>query len=244
MTLKLEQSSTFPQDGTATPSVVSAKPERSYIPTLDGWRAIAIGLVLGAHSQPMLNHNGSKLAHIVATFFKHTGYGVDVFFCLSGYLICTLLLREKQRSGSISLGRFYTRRAFRILPPMLVYVAFISILAAQRYVPAISFREIAGVLFFFRNYIDGSWYTGHFWSLAVEEHFYSFIPLLLLTFSRRWAVRCFCLLIVLCIAIRWFEFSQGWSAVALIQFHTENRIDGLLWGALLAVGLHNAPVRG
>ncbi|HEY9126009.1 MAG TPA: acyltransferase [Acidobacteriaceae bacterium] len=238
MPLKLEE--TPPSQQAAAPP----KPEnRSYIPTLDGWRAIAIGLVIGAHCQTMLLHNGSRAARLLATFFKHTGYGVDVFFALSGYLICTLLLREKQRTQSISLARFYVRRAFRILPPMLAYVAFITILSLVGAIPAISFKEMAAVLFFFRNYIDGSWYTGHFWSLAVEEHFYAVIPLFLLIFSRKWAVRLAAILIALCIAVRWWEYAQGWSAKSLIQFHTENRIDGLLWGALLAIAFQSAKAR-
>lgn len=227
----------------APKQVEQKRSSRSYIPTLDGWRAIAICLVIGDHSHVMLEHNGSKLALLLGAFLKHAGYGVDIFFCLSGYRICTLLLREKQRTGTISLSRFYMRRAFRILPSMLVYVAFICILSITGAIHAIAFREIAAVLFFFRNYIDGSWYTGHFWSLAVEEHFYAIIPLFLLTLSRRWAVRWAMVLISLCIGIRWFEYAQGWSATSLIQFHTENRIDGLLWGALLAIALQSAPVR-
>jgi peptidoglycan/LPS O-acetylase OafA/YrhL len=242
MTLKLEEDTTSAPAAAPAPQIAAPK-SRSYIPTLDGWRAIAIALVIGGHSQVMLLHNGSRPAHLLRAFFKHTGYGVDVFFALSGYLICTLLLREKQRTHTISLARFYIRRAFRILPPMLAYVAFICVLAAAGAIPAVASKEIAAVLFFFRNYIDGSWYTGHFWSLAVEEHFYAVIPLFLLTFSRKWAVRCALVLIALCIGIRWFEYAQGWSATSLIQFHTENRIDGLLWGALLAIAFQSPTMR-
>ena len=101
----------------------SRKP--GYIPTLDGWRAIAILLVIGAHCCPALLRTGTAVGKGLAALFIHAGYGVDVFFAISGYLIGTLLLKEKSANGTISLGRFYTRRVFRILPPILVYLATI-----------------------------------------------------------------------------------------------------------------------
>src|SRR3974390_382314 len=88
-----------------------------YIPTLDGWRAIAISLVLLSHSS-----RSSSLA-------EHLGFlGVALFFGISGYLICTKLLVERERTGAISLKSFYWRRAFRILPASLAYLALIGVL--------------------------------------------------------------------------------------------------------------------
>jgi peptidoglycan/LPS O-acetylase OafA/YrhL len=207
------------------------------IPTLDGWRAIAISLVIAAHSSTMLTNNGGKVARLLAAFFSHAGYGVDVFFCLSGYLICGQLLSEKESTGTISLSSFYTRRAFRILPPIMLFLVVIAFLSGTGMVPHIDIREIWGTLFFYRNYLSGSWYTGHFWSLAVEEQFYAIIPLLLLLIDRRWVIRCALVLIALCIGIRWFEYAHGWFVDSLLQFRTENRFDGLLWGCLLAVAI-------
>src|SRR5215469_5344736 len=96
-----------------------------YIPTLDGWRAIAVMLVMGAHCCPALLRSGTLAGKALAALFVHAGYGVDVFFALSGYLIGTLLLREKYATGKISLEKFYTRRVFRILPPIFIYLATI-----------------------------------------------------------------------------------------------------------------------
>jgi peptidoglycan/LPS O-acetylase OafA/YrhL len=217
--------------------------ESSYIPTLDGWRAIAVSLVIGAHSYTMLMNNGTEAARSLATLFSHAGYGVDIFFALSGYLICTLLLSEKQRNGTISLFRFYVRRAFRILPPILLFLATIVLLSSTDILPHIEMGEILGTLFFYRNYLMGSWYTGHFWSLAVEEQFYAVIPLFLLMVDRQWAVRSASVLIALCIGIRWFEYAQGWFADSLLQFRTENRFDGLLWGCLLALSMQSPAIR-
>lgn len=197
---------------------------------------------MGAHSSVMLMNNGSRPARWLAALFGHAGYGVDVFFALSGYLICTLLLREKQRTGTISISRFYTRRAFRILPPILLFLVSIELLSRLAILPRFDIRELLAVLFFYRNYLaGGTWYTAHFWSLAVEEHFYAVIPLFLLLTNRRWAMRCAALLIALCIATRWIEFSSGMFSGTILQFRTENRFDGLLWGCMLALALHDPP---
>jgi peptidoglycan/LPS O-acetylase OafA/YrhL len=216
------------KDGTGRQS------QSPYIPTLDGWRAVAVCLVIGAHCDIMLGNNGSWLAMRFAALFMHAGYGVDIFFALSGFLICTLLLREKERLQTISISRFYTRRVFRILPPMLVYVIFVSCLASLRPLPNIGKSELFAVLFFYRNYVEGTWYTAHFWSLAVEEHFYLFAPLFILLLDRKWAIRSALILIAACIGIRYVEFTHGMFPGTSIHFRTENRFDGLLWGCLLA----------
>ncbi len=87
-----------------------------YIPTLDGWRAIAILLVLIDHASRSLNLPGSVRAILGIGRSGIGGLGVDIFFGISGFLICSKLLQE-ERVGGISLTSFYIRRAFRILPP-------------------------------------------------------------------------------------------------------------------------------
>jgi peptidoglycan/LPS O-acetylase OafA/YrhL len=87
-----------------------------YIPALDGWRAIAVGLVIGAHCVPALINSGWKVGKYAAAGFERGGVGVDIFFCLSGYLISTILLREKERTKTIDFASFYIRRVFRIVP--------------------------------------------------------------------------------------------------------------------------------
>jgi peptidoglycan/LPS O-acetylase OafA/YrhL len=216
---------------------------QSYIPSLDGWRAIAVSLVIGAHSYSMLMNNGSAPARSLALFFAHAGYGVDIFFALSGYLICTILLREKRETGTISMSQFYTRRAFRILPPMLLYLLVITCLSLLTFLPLIDAREVLAVVLFYRNYCFGTWYTGHFWSLAIEEHFYAVVPVFLLLFNSRRAMGVAFSLILLCVGIRSFEYSHGLFPASLLQFRTENRFDGLMWGAVLALALQYPTVR-
>jgi peptidoglycan/LPS O-acetylase OafA/YrhL len=77
--------------------------KRAYIPTLNGWRAIAVLLVIGAHSYTMLHNSATTLGNFVASVLSHAGIGVDIFFGISGVLICTLLLQEKEIAGSINL---------------------------------------------------------------------------------------------------------------------------------------------
>jgi peptidoglycan/LPS O-acetylase OafA/YrhL len=214
----------------------------SYIPTLDGWRAIAVSLVIGAHCYTMLLNSHTRAGALAARFLSHAGYGVDIFFALSGYLICTLLLQEKARTGTISLGRFYTRRIFRILPPILVYLATLFILAQCNLLPRIPAVDFLRVLFFARNYFQGSWYTGHFWSLAVEEHFYLVAPLFFLVLPWKRALQIALVLVLACIGIRWFEFFHS-TVEGLLQFRTENRFDALLWGGILALLLHRPAIR-
>src|SRR5579862_8168790 len=91
------------------------------LPTLDGWRAVAILLVIWCHFGMGLWTNEG--AFETGTWAHYGGFGVDVFFGISGLLITRLLLEERDRDGSISLKGFYTRRAFRILPPCVAYLA-------------------------------------------------------------------------------------------------------------------------
>jgi peptidoglycan/LPS O-acetylase OafA/YrhL len=120
-----------------------------YIATLDGWRAIAVLLVIGAHATRLMRESQTAIGAKAASFFEHAGFGVDIFFALSGFLICTLLLREKS-GGQIDLWAFYRRRFFRIIPPMAMYLVVISVMSALGYL-AVSASEIAAVVLFCRN---------------------------------------------------------------------------------------------
>lgn len=152
---------------------------------LDGWRGIAIALVLVSHGT-----FNEKVADPAWTIFFNTlpqgEDGVRIFFCLSGFLITRLLLREEEKNGAISLRHFYIRRALRILP---VYFAYVLAVAAlnwwqhwgmtwQNFITPATFSTG----FWLRRF--NTWVFEHFWSLAVEEVFYLFWPFALALLPR------------------------------------------------------------
>src|SRR5262245_3887081 len=132
------------------------------IPLLDGWRAVAIALVVWHHIGQSFYSSEDAYAMSVTRF---GAFGVDIFFGLSGLLITRLLLQERQESGSFHLPEFYIRRVFRILPPCLAFLAAYSALGLWR-----SPMELISSLLFFRNYVPQrltGFGSGHLWSLAV-----------------------------------------------------------------------------
>lgn len=112
-------------------------------------------------------------------------YGVNIFFEVSGFLITSLLLLEDETRGLVSLAGFYVRRAFRILPPLYLYIGVIwgLGLAGLLHVEKI---DVVGSAFFFHNLTGGSsWSLEHLWSISVEEQFYLVWPFILVYFLRR-----------------------------------------------------------
>jgi peptidoglycan/LPS O-acetylase OafA/YrhL len=220
-------------------------PPKDYRPTLDGWRAIAILLVMFEHCGGALFEPGGRFPN--PTWFsisQHGVFGVDLFFGISGLLICGRLLDENQRTGGISLRSFYVRRVFRIIPPAFAYLATIAVLAIVGVI-YVSPREWLSSLFFSRNYIlvppDAGWYTGHFWSLSVEEHFYLIWPAALIALGASRARR-FTPWLAIAVAL-WrvvdyvYFHGQIWPGVLsnLVYERTDTRFDSLLWGCWVAL---------
>jgi peptidoglycan/LPS O-acetylase OafA/YrhL len=216
----------------------------SYIPGLDGVRAIAFMLVFWAHGTP-----GWLSRYIPATL------GVTIFFFLSGFLITTLLRKEIARTGTISLRNFYIRRTIRILIPLyIVYSIAIPFVHFILHDYAGNLRGALSVIFYYYNYsIFLNWNAlpprglDVVWSLCVEEHFYILFPLLYLTMMRRRvAVRQQTVfLLALC------GLELVWRFVLLLVLHkptmwtyaaTDARFDSILWGCVLA--LRNNPALG
>ena len=214
----------------------------NYIPTLDGWRAVAIIVVLIAHGSDSFIRFwlSDSLDAPVWSYREAFGlFGVKIFFALSGLLITTKLLDEELKEGKISLRSFYVRRAFRILPASLLFLVVVALLAYLEILPVSAGRWWA-TLIFFANYSssEGSWYLGHFWSLAVEEHFYFIWPViffLVKSNSHR-------LIVVLGAAIAiavWrmadFKFGISGSSSAVFWGRTDIQADCILWGVAAAL---------
>jgi len=214
---------------------------QGYLPTLNGWRAISIIAVIFCHDKiHSFGHASTTL------LYTYGNKGVDVFFAISGLLICSRLLDEEKKAGTISIKRFYIRRVFRILPPALFYLSALLMLKWLIDLP-VNYSEIVASLCFARNFSSAlkifgpsnqtTWYTGHFWSLAVEEHFYLFLPaFLVFVKSKRRAS--FLILFSALIVLHRFT-----NKVAYQEFHTDMRLDGLLFPAALSIQMRSRQFR-
>src|ERR1700738_4267259 len=120
----------------------------NHLPTLDGWRGLAVIGVILYHGREEFYGVNSLPVRLAA----HCYLGVDLFFAISGFLICGLLLREYEETADISLRRFYIRRCFRILPPYYASLAAICAAGAFLALP-LNFAEVPGCLLFYRNYM-------------------------------------------------------------------------------------------
>ncbi len=158
-------------------------PTPTHLAGLDGLRALAVTAVVVFHAFPGLLPGGYV--------------GVDVFFVISGFLITTLLLREREAEGRIRLGRFWLRRARRLLPALAIVIAVSgawALLLGGDALAGLSW-QVLGAATFSSNWLliaHGGGYFEEaspelfrtFWSLAVEEQFYLLWPLLLLLVLR------------------------------------------------------------
>lgn len=202
----------------------------SYIPSLDGIRALSIMIVFFGHAGVSSNIPG--------------GFGVTIFFFLSGFLISSLLINEIESYDRIAFVAFYKRRVIRLGPPLLVTILAGLILASVGLVsgdmhPGVILSQI----FFYFNYYNlygptESSVTGFeiLWSLAVEEHFYLIWPLVFLALARSWlSIRH--LIIILAAILLWRCLRVFWIGDGewVIYTSTDTRIDNLLFGCLLAM---------
>jgi peptidoglycan/LPS O-acetylase OafA/YrhL len=224
---------------------------KGYIPTLDGWRAIAILGVMASHA----GHSYSQ-AHGAESVFDRIAsgtHGVNLFFGISGLLITLRLLEEWDASGSISLRRFYVRRAFRILPPALLYLSCVALLGVLGLLP-VAREEFVAATLFFRNYLPpllgengAGFFTSHYWSLGVEEHFYLFWPALLSFAGRK---RALLVAIAIAVLVAGWRHLEAWREIMLYNaiqptyfVRSDTRIDAIMWGVVAALALSRPQVR-
>jgi len=206
-----------------------------HVAELDGIRAIAVLIVVLAHA---------GLERVVPG-----GFGVTLFFFLSGYLITSQLRVEAARAGTIDIRNFYLRRICRINPPLWITIGAATLLAGTGLIQfSVQWHVIIAQMFFYVNYVappdqvNGAPITP-LWSLAVEEHFYLVFPFIFQIALRRMAGRHAALFMLgLCFAVLAIRVAN----VALLTDYTANyymshtRIDSILFGCCLA--MWNNPV--
>ncbi|SDK12018.1 Peptidoglycan/LPS O-acetylase OafA/YrhL, contains acyltransferase and SGNH-hydrolase domains [Nocardioides sp. YR527] len=206
---------------------------------VQGLRAVAVGLVIAGHAG--------------LSGFEGGFVGVDVFFVLSGFLITTLLLRETDRSGTVSISQFYARRARRILPAatatMLVVLTYSAIVLPQTRTDQIAGDAGWAAVFlanvhFAKEAVDYFNTAApspfqHYWSLSVEEQFYVVWPLLVLAVAlwipkhhRRRAITALAALVAV-VSLAWSLHLTSVDPTTA-YFSTPARAFELAAGALLA----------
>jgi peptidoglycan/LPS O-acetylase OafA/YrhL len=209
------------------------------IPSLDGLRALSVAIVILSHTKSLLP---SPIAKSGLFRYAIGGglHGVQVFFVISGYLITTLLLREYDRTGTVSFKRFYARRALRIFPPFYTYFAILAILWIIGVIPEHWPTYLASATYTF-IYLPNpqGWYVEHAWSLSIEEQFYLLWPALLL-FAHRYTKSIYVALFLIASmpVVRIVLFLTMSSPERAIV--TSSSADTLIVGCLLAL-LSNRP---
>jgi peptidoglycan/LPS O-acetylase OafA/YrhL len=220
------------------------KPARTL--SLDLLRTLAVLLVLGHHLWPA-PPDWTMPSRLAFDLWHRGGWvGVDLFFVLSGFLVSGLLFSEYRRSGRTSPWRFYIRRGFKIYPAFFVFLAVsVAVLAWS----GLGRRQVLAEMFFVQNYLPGLWI--HTWSLAVEEHFYLALPLVLMVLVRPGVkgipfarlplfVGCICLAVL---GLRIWQAGQVSYSNRACLFPTHLRMDSLWFGVVIAYFWHFYPVR-
>jgi peptidoglycan/LPS O-acetylase OafA/YrhL len=190
--------------------------------SLDGLRALSILAVVW-------HHTGPGFAALPIT--KRGFLGVDLFFVISGFLIVTLLLRERRRTGGISLRRFYARRFLRIVPAYwaLLLLAGGMALLGHRGTPNPVLGDLPFAALYLSNLVPMHSLLSITWSLSAEEQFYFIVPAL-----EKYAHRAFGLLLpILYVAVSLPPFGV-FAGVPLPGFFRQTTFGPILLGVLLA----------
>lgn len=205
--------------------------EYKTIPSLNGWRGIAVLLVILGH----LKVTFAKESYVYKVFDNliFAEFGVRIFFVLSGFLITTLLIKEKNKTNNINFKNFFIRRFFRIVPVLWLYILVVAIFN-QIFAFNLSIGYFLGPILYINNFnfFPGQWILGHTWSLAVEEQYYLIWPFLFNFFKRHINVLIFIITIIPFIIVLTY-FYPHLSNYLLMPFLQP--AAAIFTGALLAV---------
>lgn len=176
--IKEDSTSTVAGNKTAKPFNASS----IHLPGLNGLRAIAAMSVVLGHVTMRVNPGGAEnfdFPYIIHVPFG--GYGVTLFFVISGFLITYLLIKEREISNHISVRKFYARRILRIWPLYYAFITLCFIVLSIFHEPAsMGVKQMWYYIFFAANYPfilgTGIIIIAHYWSIGVEEQFYLFWP--------------------------------------------------------------------
>jgi peptidoglycan/LPS O-acetylase OafA/YrhL len=234
---------------TTAPVFESQAPKLGLVGGFDGIRGIGVCMVL--------------VGHALFEYVESWVTIIDSFFVLSGFLITTLLLQEARTTGSISLRKFYTRRAIRLFPSLWLFIGvwlLISTLATLVGFEPLSLRHVgqdaaAGLLYVYHLFFPNGLYViepavqehrtmWHLWTLSVEEWFYAVIAgTVLVCVRKRWVAQLGVLMVAVFVAVgvaRWYAYTGFWQddedMIAGVRMALLQRPDALVMGVALACG--------
>lgn len=148
---------------------------------IDSWRTIAVALVIISHLSHNMQINDFFISHHLNFLFVYGQLGVLIFFFISGLVVSKAGLDEVHISSAFSVPGFYIRRAFRIIPPLMIYLTFCLCAGAMELID-FTLNDFLGSSLYLCNtslpFIHCGWYSGHTWSLAFEEQFYLIFPVI------------------------------------------------------------------
>jgi peptidoglycan/LPS O-acetylase OafA/YrhL len=222
---------------------------RFYQPELDGLRFYAFLGVFICHSVP---YDGAfyhrlhlPLPWLWGAASKSGAAGVDLFFALSAFLITSLLLREREETGGISLRHFYIRRILRIWPLYFLVIALGVVFSHTIPNQHLPWHYVAGYLFFAGNWVHAVFGTpksicSPLWTVSIEEQFYLIWPLLMRLLQRRGMILAAIVTFLLATVSR-VSFMLAGASGGYIYYGSTSRCDSLALGILLALFADRLP---
>ncbi len=216
-----------------------------YRPELDALRFLAFVAVFLNHlprpsdSFYAALHLPASSAKFINAIFVAGAYGVDLFFCLSAYLITSLLVREREVTGNLDVKAFYLRRILRIWPLYFFFLA-LACLPGIRAANGLTWKLVASLLLLCGNWgmIVFGWPRGaiinQLWSVSIEEQFYLAWPPLVKRLSRRGIVVA-AILLLLCASVTRAILVQARANADVVWASTFSRLDAIALGILVAV---------
>ncbi len=222
---------------------------RFYQPELDGVRFYAFLGVFVCHTLPFEAEFYRKL-HLPLPWVwggavKAGAAGVDLFFALSAFLITSLLLKERQETGGISLKYFYLRRMLRIWPLYFLVIALGIVLSHTVANQNLPWYYIAGYLFFVGNWVHGVFGRPEsiafpLWTVSIEEQFYLFWPLMVKVLERRGLIISGIVMFLLATVCRVIFVLAGVSG-GYVYYGSTARCDSIALGIMLALFADRLP---
>ena len=233
----------------AAPMAAAHTQRRFYQPELDGLRFYAFLGVFICHTLPFdgafYRRFHLPIPWLWGAIAKSGAAGVDLFFALSAFLITSILLREREETGGISLRRFYLRRILRIWPLYFLLIAVGVVLAHTMAKQSLPWYYVAGYLLFVGNWVHAVFgrpesICSPLWTVSIEEQFYLIWPLLMKMLRRRGMIVAAIVTFLLATVCR-LGFMLAGSSGGFIYYGSVSRCDSLALGILLALFADRLP---